>query len=104
MGDTNGARIPVSDPLRGRERRSQNLSTKLTEVEAACMEGAARKAGKSPSEWAREVLLRSVSGDDPGVTQKHIFTELVAVELIMMNALAPLLRGDKLSPDQVAQI
>jgi hypothetical protein len=36
--------------------------------------------------------------------QNHIFTELVAIELVVMNALEPLLRGEKLSPEQTAQI
>jgi hypothetical protein len=48
-----------SEKLRGRDRRSLNLSTKLTAVEAKAIEDAASRAGKTPSEWAREMLLRS---------------------------------------------
>lgn len=49
----------ASTKLHGRERRSLNLSTKLTAMEAKAVEDAASRAGKTPSEWAREVLLRS---------------------------------------------
>ena len=36
--------------------------------------------------------------------QTHIFTEVVAIELAIMNALEPLLRGERLSPEEAAQI
>ena len=48
-----------SGKLRGRDRRSLNLSTKLTVIEAKAIGEAASRAGKTPSEWAREVLLRA---------------------------------------------
>ena len=48
MGDRPKAR------LRGRDRRSLNLSTKLTSTEARVIENAASRAGRTPSEWARE--------------------------------------------------
>jgi len=34
----------------------------------------------------------------------HIFTELVGVQMLLMNALEPLLRGDKMSQEQVAAL
>ena len=43
-----------SEKLRGRGLRSRNLSTKLTADEAKAIEDAASRAGKTPSEWARE--------------------------------------------------
>ncbi len=104
MGEANGSLMPLAENQQVREKRSQNLSTKLTEAEAKSIEEAALRAGKSPSEWAREVLLRGVHGTNPGTLQMHIFTELVAIELAVMNALEPLLRGEKLSREQTAQI
>jgi hypothetical protein len=104
MSETNAALMPLSESVPGREKRSQNLSTKLTEAEARSIEQAALRAGKSPSEWAREVLLRGVHCTTPGTLQMHMFTELVAIELVVMNALEPLLRGEKLSREQAAQI
>ena len=49
-----------SEKLRGRARRSRNLSTKLTAREADAVEEAASREGKTPSEWARDLLLGSV--------------------------------------------
>jgi hypothetical protein len=104
MDESNNAFLTVSENLSGREKRSQNLSTKLTEAEAKSIEEAALKAGKSPSEWAREVLLRCVEGSVTDSIQVHIFTELVAIELAIMNGLEPLLRGEKLTREQTVQI
>lgn len=36
--------------------------------------------------------------------QTHIFTELVAIQMLTMNALEPLLRGETLSREQTAQL
>lgn len=44
--------------LRGRDRRLLNLRTKLTAVEARTIVDAASRSGKTPSEWAREILLQ----------------------------------------------
>jgi hypothetical protein len=48
------------EKLRGRGRRSCNFSTKLTTNEAQALEEAASRAGKTPSEWARDLLLHGV--------------------------------------------
>jgi hypothetical protein len=90
-----------SEKLRGRDRRSLNLSTKLTTIEAKAIEEAASRAGRTPSEWAREVLLRAdvVSGHTE--MEMHIFTELVGIQMLLMGTLEPLLRGDKMVQDQL---
>ena len=41
-----------SEKLRGRDRRSRNLSTKLTTRAAHAVEEAASREDKTPSEWA----------------------------------------------------
>jgi hypothetical protein len=87
--------------LRGRERRSLNLSTKLTATEARAVEEAASRAGKTPSEWAREILLQGGVADSGVDMPLHIFTELVGIQLLLMDALEPLLRGDKIARDQI---
>jgi hypothetical protein len=33
--------------------------------------------------------------------EMHIFTELVGIQMLLMNALEPLLRGDKMSQEQL---
>jgi hypothetical protein len=86
--------------LRGRDRRCLNLSTKLTADESKCIQQAASRVSKTPSEWAREVLLRSATGG-PLEMQTQIFTELVGIQMLLMNTLEPLLRGDKIAQEQI---
>jgi hypothetical protein len=90
-----------SAKLRGRDRRSLNLSTKLTAVEAKAVEEAASRAGKTPSEWAREILLRGDVVGRHSEMELHIFTELVGIQMLLMGTLEPLLRGEKMVQDQL---
>jgi hypothetical protein len=92
----------ISERLRGRDRRSLSLSTKLTAIEAKAIDEAASRAGKTPSEWARDVLLRGEAVGRHSEMAMHIFTELVGIQMLLMNTLEPLLRGDKVAPDQLA--
>jgi hypothetical protein len=91
-----------SAKLRGRDRRSLNLSTKLTAIEAQAVEEAASRSGKTPSEWARDVLLRPEALGKSTEMEVHLFTELIGIEMLMMKTLEPILRGDKLEQDQIA--
>jgi hypothetical protein len=88
--------------LRGRGRRSLNLSTKLTTDEARIIEEAACRAGKTPSEWARELLLRPEAVGKSTEMEMHIFTELIGIQMLLMNTLEPILRGESLAQDQIA--
>ena len=90
-----------SEKLRGRDRRALNLSTKLTASEAKAIEQAASRAGKTPSEWARDLLLTGVVIGSHTSMEMHIFTELVGIQMLLMNTLEPLLRGDKIATDQL---
>jgi len=90
-----------SEKLRGRDRRSCNLSTKLTANEAKAVEEAASGAGKTPSEWARDLLLRGVVVGSHTPMEMHIFTELVGIQMLLMNTLEPPLRGDKIAQEQL---
>ena len=90
------------EKLRGRDRRSCNLSTKLTTNEAKAVEEAASRAGKTPSEWARELLLHGVVVGSHTPMDLYIFTELVGIQMLLMNTLEPLLRGDKMAQDQLS--
>ena len=90
-----------SEKLRGRARRSRNLSTKLTAREADAVEEAASREGKTPSEWARDLLLGSVIVGSHTRMEMHIFTELVGIQMLLMNTLEPMLRGDKIAQEQL---
>lgn len=90
-----------SERLHGRDRRSQNLSTKLTGSEAKAIEDAASRTGKTPSEWAREVLLRESKSEPPVF---DLICEVVGVQLLLMNVLAPVARGERISAEQFQSI
>lgn len=92
-----------SEKLRGRDRRSRNLSTKLTAREADAVEEAASREGKTPSEWARDLLLGSVVGSHTQM-EMHIFTELIGIQMLLMNTLEPMLRGDKIAQEQLTML
>jgi hypothetical protein len=102
MADVHVIEERSSQKLRGRDRRSLNLSTKLTVAESKSIEDAALRVSKTPSEWAREVLLRNAEEGCHSEMEMHIFTELVGIQMLLMNTLEPLLRGDKLAQEQLA--
>ena len=63
------------------------------------MARAAAAAGKSASEWAREVLLREARrSDDP------LFIELIATRMVLLNLLKPLAMGQIVSPEDFTRI
>ena len=88
--------------LKGRAARTRSIGTKLTPAEEKEILSAAEAQGKVPSEWARDLLLRGAVADNGGAMDMHIFTELVGIQMLLMNTLEPLLSGEKLSREQVA--
>ena len=65
------------------------------------LETAAKREGKVLSEWAREVLLEAARGTR---TDSAVFTELVALRMLVMMTLRPIALGDKVSPEAYEQI
>ena len=90
---TNGCERPLA--------RNRILSARLTEREYASLESIAWSKGKTLADWARDVLLHSVDGSSHAQMEMHIFTELVGIQMLLMNTLEPLLRGDKLTQEQL---
>ena len=88
--------------LRGRVARSRSIGTKLTPEEERQILAAAEAGGKAPSEWVRDLLLRGAVASNRDEMEMHIFTELVGIQMLLMNTLEPLLRGDKLAQEQLA--
>jgi hypothetical protein len=64
---------------------------------------AAAAQGKAPSEWAREVLLSSARGQQCG-QGLAVFAEVQALRLLLINTLEPLLRGEKMTPEQFKEM
>lgn len=92
----NGSARPVA--------RNRILSARFSESEYADLEKRAWANGMTLGDWVRETLLDALQTVDPQAVQTHIFTELIAIQMLMMNALEPLLRGEKLSREQTAQL
>ena len=92
----NGSARPVA--------RNRILSARFSDGEYSELEKRAWANGVTLGDWVRETLLDALRTVDPQVVQTHIFTELVAIQMLMMNALEPLLRGDTLSREQTVQL
>jgi hypothetical protein len=91
--------LPSGSRLKGRDRRAFSVSTKLTSEEFDSIVQASQGSGKAIGEWAREVLLREANVPIGRVSNEDLMTQLVGVELLLMNALAPIIFGDKKSAD-----
>lgn len=90
--------------LRGRVARSRSIGTKLTPDEEGQILAAAEADGKAPSEWVRDLLLRGSVARKRGEMEMHLFTELVGIQMLLMNALEPLLRGEKMAQDKLTAL
>ena len=90
--------------LRGRAARSQSIGTKVTPDEERQILAAAEAEGKAPSEWARDRLLRGAVDSNREEMEFYLFTELVGIQMLLMSALDPLLRGEKMAPEELAAL
>jgi hypothetical protein len=101
MGDVQILGNRPKEKLRGRDRRSLNLSTKLTAIEAKVVEDAATRAGRTRSEWTREALLRAAQGGSSDPIGMDIFAECVGSQMLMMNAFEPLLKTAGMATEHI---
>ena len=85
---------------KGRTGRTFVASTKVTRSEQNELISAANTEGKAFSEWARETLLREArrAEDDP------LFTELIAMRMLMLNLFKPLIMGKPVSQEWVTEV
>jgi hypothetical protein len=81
--------------------RTRSVGTKVTSDEFESLTGRARKDGLTLSEWTRDVLLRESRGEDRNF---DLTCEVVGLQLLMMNVLAPLARGEKINTEQFQSI
>jgi hypothetical protein len=89
---------------KGRESRTQSIATRFTRAEEQALLKRAEASGLNLREWARDVLLRGESTSRQSEIDMHIFTELVGLQMLLMDTLEPLLRGDKLAQEQVKNL
>ena len=86
---------------KGREARTQSIATRFTRAEEQALLKRAEASGKNLREWAREVLLRAENAEKRYDMEMHIFAELVGMQMILMNALSPLLNGETRTKEEV---
>ncbi|MGA7315631.1 MAG: hypothetical protein WBX22_16830 [Silvibacterium sp.] len=68
------------------------------------MLAAAESVGKAPSEWARDVMLLAARHTSKPTENSALSTEVQAIRLLLINALEPLLRGDKMTAEQFKEL
>jgi hypothetical protein len=81
--------------------RNRILSARFTEKEYAGLESFAWSKGATLADWTRDALLQNLANGASAGMEMHIFTELVGIQMLLMDAFEPLLRGDKIAPEQV---
>ena len=88
----------VSEQRTKRAARTKTIGVRVTEPEYLALEGEAWRAGKTVADWARDQILSR----SPGASlQERTLTELVGIELLLINALPPLLRGERIPQERV---
>ncbi len=90
--------------VRGREKRNVTLNTKLTESEFAEVERFCESHAVSFGEWVRQLVLREARGAASISDSDYLMTEVQALRLLLINALEPLLRGDKMTAEQFKEL
>jgi hypothetical protein len=82
--------------------RSRQIGVRVTESEYLELEQVAWKSGQTVSDWAHDALRNSIADRTLGEREMHVFTELVGIQMLLMNTLEPLLCGEKLTREQIA--
>lgn len=90
--------------IRGREKRNMTLNTKLTELEFAEVERFCESRNVAFGEWVREVVLREMRGPEDRSGIVPLLGEITGLRLLLINALEPLLRGEKMTPEQFKEM
>ncbi|MHB8388212.1 MAG: hypothetical protein ACYDBH_01365 [Acidobacteriaceae bacterium] len=68
------------------------------------IEAAASASGKTPSEWARDVVLREAKSPSNSVSAETLLTEIVGLQLFLTHALQPVACGEQMSPHQYEEL
>src|SRR5215472_14086077 len=86
------------------EMRVRTASTKVTEAEFTELDAFASQRGQSVSEWIRQTILAEARSRNNTATSAHLFTELVGIQLLLINTLGPLIRGERMTADHLNAI
>jgi hypothetical protein len=84
--------------------RNRILSARFTDSEYSALESLAWSKGMTLADWSREVLTQNTMIENAAEMEMHIFTELVGLQMLLMNTLEPLLRGSTLNQERINAI
>ena len=89
--------------IKGREVRSESIATRFTKSEEKMLLRVSSDRGMNLREWSREVLLTAARGFR-SVDDGALFAEVQSLRLLLINTLEPLLRGEKMTPEQFKEM
>ena len=95
-----GARL---QRIKGRETRSQSIATRFTKAEEKALLRVASDRGMNLREWSRDVLLTAARSSRLA-DEDALFAEVQALRLLLINTLEPLLRGERMTPEQFKEM
>ena len=95
------ASLGLTEQRTRRAARTRTIGVRVTEPEYLALEGEAWRAGKTVADWARDQILSRSPAANGASAQERTLTELVGIELLLINALPPLLRGERIPQERV---
>jgi hypothetical protein len=102
VGITEVAKVTKSS--NPRPVRTRTVSTRVTEAQYVALQEEAWSTGKTVCDWARECIAQQLEKGSPKNLEVHLFTELVGIQLRLMNTLGPLLRGERMAAEKLAAV
>jgi hypothetical protein len=85
---------------RARRRESSrlsNVSSRLTLADTERLDALAEKHGQQRGEFIRHLILDAFTGDEGRADAGPLLTEIVGVQLLLMNVLKPVATGQPLT-------
>ena len=77
--------------------RLSNVSSRLTRTETERLDALAEKHGQQRGEFIRHLILNALAGDESEADAGPVLTEIVGVQLLLMNVLKPVVTGQPLT-------
>jgi len=87
--------------------RSRTVGSKMTQSEYEKLVTVAERDGLTLGEWCREVLLAQASnteGTRPMATEQTLLAEVMALRMVLLNALFKLAQGAVLTTEELDRL
>jgi hypothetical protein len=84
-----------------RPAKTRTVSTRVTEAEYIALQEQAWSTGKTVCDCARECITQQLGLGSQTNLDAHIFTELVGIQLLLINTLGPIARGELMAAEEV---